>query len=44
MHITPRFGQIGFLDFQRAADAIAIGRTATERALDSITESIAALG
>ena len=44
VHITPRFGQIGFLDFHRAAEAIAIGRTATERALDSITESIVALG
>jgi NTE family protein len=44
VHITPRFGQLGFLDFHRAADAIDIGRTATERALDAITESVGAVG
>jgi NTE family protein len=43
IHITPRIGHIGFLDFNRAADAIAAGRGAAEKALDSITESIAAL-
>jgi NTE family protein len=43
IHITPRIGHVGFLDFNRATDAIAAGRSATETALDSITESIAAL-
>ncbi|MGB7037593.1 MAG: patatin-like phospholipase family protein [Xanthobacteraceae bacterium] len=43
IHITPRIGSIGFVDFHRAAEAIAIGRTATERAIESITESIAEL-
>ena len=44
IHITPRISSIGFLDFHRAAEAIAIGRTATERAAESIAESIAELG
>lgn len=43
IHITPRIGNIGFLDFHRAADTIEIGRVATERAIESITESIAEL-
>ena len=43
VHITPRIGDIGFLDFHRAAESIAIGQRATERAIDMITESIAAL-
>jgi NTE family protein len=43
VHITPRIGHIGFLDFHRAAEAIEAGQAATERSLDSITESIAAL-
>ena len=43
IHITPRIGQIGFLDFHRAAESIAVGRAATESALDLITESIAEL-
>jgi NTE family protein len=43
VHITPRFGSIGFLDFHRAAEAIEAGQIATERSLDPITESIAAL-
>jgi NTE family protein len=43
VHITPRIGDIGFLDFHRAAEAIEAGRIATEKALDPITESIAAL-
>ena len=41
VHITPRIGHIGFLDFHRAAEAIAVGQAATEKALDLITESIA---
>jgi NTE family protein len=43
VHITPRIGHIGWLDFHRAAEAIAIGRAAAEKALDSITETIAEL-
>lgn len=43
IHITPRIGPIGFLDFHRAAAAIAIGRAATEKVLDSILESVAEL-
>jgi NTE family protein len=43
IHITPRIGNVGFLDFHRAADSIAIGQSATEKAMDSIEESIAEL-
>jgi NTE family protein len=43
VHITPRIGHIGFLDFQHAADTIAVGQTATENALELIAESVAAL-
>ena len=43
IHITPRIGNIGFLDFHRAAESIAIGRSATEKAIESIQESIAEL-
>ena len=43
VHITPRIGHIGWLDFHRAAEAIDVGRSAAEKALDSITEMIAAL-
>jgi NTE family protein len=43
IHITPRISPIGFLDFHHAAEAIAIGRTATEKVLDSILESVAEL-
>jgi NTE family protein len=43
IHITPRIGHIGFLDFHRAAEAIAVGQAATEKALESISESIAEL-
>jgi NTE family protein len=38
--ITPRVGQIGWFDFHRASDLIAIGARATERAIDSIQEAI----
>jgi NTE family protein len=40
VHITPRIGHIGWLDFHHAAESIAVGRAATEKAIDSITESI----
>jgi NTE family protein len=43
IHITPRISPIGFLDFHRAAEAIAIGRAATEKVLDSILEVVAEL-
>ncbi len=43
VHITPHIGHIGWLDFHRASEAIAVGRAATEKALDSITATIAAL-
>ena len=43
VHITPRIGHIGFLDFHRAAESIEAGQIAAEKALDPITESIAAL-
>ena len=41
--ISPRLGQIGWFDFHRAREAIEIGATATQRALEPITEAIAAL-
>jgi len=44
VHITPHIGHIGWLDFHRAADAIAAGRAATEKALEPIADTIAALG
>jgi NTE family protein len=43
VHITPRIGHLGWLEFHRAAEAIEIGRAAAEKALDSITEVIADL-
>ncbi len=43
VHITPRVGRIGWLEFHRAAEAIAVGRTAAEKAIDSITETISDL-
>jgi NTE family protein len=44
VHITPHIGHIGWLDFHRAAEAIAVGKTATEKALEPIMETIGALG
>jgi NTE family protein len=43
VHITPRIGHVGWLEFHRAAEAIEVGRAATERAIESIEESIAEL-
>jgi NTE family protein len=43
MHITPRIGHVGWLDFHRAAEAVEIGQAATEKAIESIRESIAEL-
>jgi len=41
--ISPRLGSIGWFDFHRAQDAIAIGTEAAERALEGVNEAIAAL-
>jgi NTE family protein len=41
--ISPRVGQVGWLDFHRAAEAIEVGARATERAIDDINDAIAAL-
>ncbi len=38
--ISPRVGQIGWFDFHRADDLIALGMRAAERAIDSIQEAI----
>jgi NTE family protein len=43
VHITPRIGHIGWLDFQRGAEAIAVGRAAAENAMGPISELIAEL-
>ena len=34
VHITPRIGHIGWLDFHHAAEAIEVGRAATEKAIE----------
>jgi NTE family protein len=41
--ISPRLGTVGWFDFQRAAEAIQIGAEATEKAMESLNEAIAAL-
>jgi NTE family protein len=41
--ISPRLGHIGWFDFHRAEQAIALGAQAAERALESIEEAIGAL-
>jgi NTE family protein len=38
--ISPRVGQIGWFDFHRADDLIALGARAAERAIESIQEAI----
>jgi len=43
VHITPHVGHIGWLDFHRAAETIAAGQAAAERALEPIAQTIAAL-
>ena len=43
IHITPHIGHIGWLDFHRAGEAIAVGKAATEKALEPIADTIAAL-
>jgi len=44
VHITPHIGHVGWLDFHRAAEAIAAGKAATEKTLEPIADTIAALG
>jgi NTE family protein len=41
--INPRVGHVGWFDFHRAQEAIEAGARATERALDEISEAVAAL-
>ena len=41
--ISPRLGGVGWFDFHRAAEAIAIGTEATDKAIDAVTEAITAL-
>jgi NTE family protein len=43
VHITPRIGHVGWFDFHRAAEAIEVGQAATEKAMDTINQSIADL-
>jgi NTE family protein len=41
--ISPRLGGIGWFDFHRAAEAVAIGSEATTKALDAVSEAVTAL-
>lgn len=41
--ISPRLGKIGWFDFHRGNDAIAIGTEAAEKSIEQINEAIAAL-
>ena len=41
--ISPRLGPLGWFDFHRAAEAIALGADATEKTMGAITEAIEAL-
>src|SRR4051812_18942741 len=41
--ITPRLGPVGWFDFHRAQEAIDAGARAAERALEEISEAVAAL-
>ena len=43
MLISPRLGAVGWFDFHRAAEAITIGAEATEKAMEAVTEAVAAL-
>lgn len=42
--ISPKLGKIGLFDFHRAREAIEAGEEATERVMEDLTASIAALG
>ena len=41
--ISPRLGAVGWFDFHRASEAIAIGAEAAEKAIDAVTEAVTAL-
>ena len=41
--VSPRLGSVGWFDFHRAEEAIAIGAEATEKAIEGVNEAIAAL-
>jgi NTE family protein len=41
--VSPRLGAVGWFDFHRAEEAIAIGSEATEKAIEGVNEAIAAL-
>ena len=41
--ISPRLGAVGWFDFHRAAEAITIGAEATEKSMEAVTETVAAL-
>src|SRR6185437_2551110 len=41
--INPRLGEIGWFEFHRAEEAIAIGADATEKNMDAIMQAVAAL-
>jgi NTE family protein len=41
--INPKLGQFGWFDFHRADEAIAAGAEATERAIETVQEAVAAL-
>jgi len=41
--ISPRLGGVGWFDFHRAGEAIAIGSEATEKSIEAVTEAVAAL-
>ena len=41
--INPRLGHVGWFDFHRAQEAIEVGARVTERALEEISEAVAAL-
>ena len=41
--VSPRLGQVGWFDFHRAEEAIAIGADATEKAIAAVSEAVAAL-
>ncbi|MEJ2435444.1 MAG: patatin-like phospholipase family protein [Pseudolabrys sp.] len=41
--VSPRLGQVGWFDFHRAEEAIAIGAEAAEKSIDAVTEAVTAL-
>jgi NTE family protein len=41
--ISPRLGHVGWFDFHRAGEAIAVGAEAAEKAIEAVTEAVTAL-